>query len=192
MRVKRRLFVFFGMIATGKSYLASHWGRQQGYSYHNSDVVRKRLAGLNPSAGQKEEVDQGIYTSEFSRKTYDELIELAKADLVAENCNGVVLDGSYQSRRERDLVQKELQDFRPLFIYCYCPETVMKTRMDQRKRDPQAVSDGRWEIYLKQKERFELPDELGVDQLININTDQELDHLLGNLDAAVLKLTFEE
>lgn len=185
---KKHLFVFFGMIASGKSYLASRWADQHGYSYHNSDVVRKQLAGLTPEATQKEEVDQGIYTAEFSRKTYDELIRLAKADLSGGHCDGAVLDGSYQSRWERDLVCSKLCDFRPLFIYCFCSETVLKERMELRAKDPKAVSDGRWEIYLKQKERFELPDELGADQLVRIETDRSLEELLRKLNQTVEKL----
>ncbi len=184
---KQHIFVFFGMIASGKSYLASRWAGQHGYSYYNSDVVRKELAGLSAETSQKEEVDQGIYTAEFSRKTYDELIRLAKADLADGRYEGVVLDGSYQSRRERDLVRNKLGDFEPFFIYCFCTETVLKERMELRAKDPKAVSDGRWEIYLKQKERFELPDELATDQLVRIDTDRSLDELLSRLDQAANK-----
>ena len=47
----------------------------------------------------------------------------------------------------------------------------MKERIAIRAQDPNAVSDGRWEIYLKQKERFKHPDELDSSELITINTD---------------------
>jgi len=192
MKGEKRLFIFFGMIASGKSYLASRWANQHGYTYHNSDVVRKKLAGLTPEISRKEEVDQGIYTAEFSRKTYDELIRLVKADLTDGHYQGAVLDGSYQSRRERDLVFSKLGNFRPLFFYCFCAETVLKERMELRAKDPKAVSDGRWEIYLKQKERFELPDELGADQLVRIDTDRPLDEMLHRLDQAANKFISDE
>jgi len=39
-------YVFFGMVATGKSYLAKAWAERLGGLYLNSDVVRKELAGL--------------------------------------------------------------------------------------------------------------------------------------------------
>ena len=81
------LLVFFGMIATGKSYLASAWAKQYDLPYYNSDRVRKELAGLPPETGQQEEVDKGIYTPEFSRRTYDALIEHAQTHFEAVQIN---------------------------------------------------------------------------------------------------------
>jgi len=43
------------------------------------------------------------------------------------------------------------------------------------------VSDGRWEIYLKQKERFEAPTELAQDQLITLSTDLPVETVLQQL-----------
>ena len=185
MKKKKQVIIFFGMIATGKSYLASNWAARHDCSYHNSDVVRKELAGLKPSTNRREEVDQGIYSREFSRKTYDELLRRAEADLWSSHHDCVVLDGSYQSRDERDRVRSRLKEFKQLFVYCRCPEPVMKSRMDERVNDPEAVSDGRWEIYLKQKKRFELPVELSLEQLITIDTDRKLEELLIRLDDAI-------
>jgi len=183
MSHNQQVVIFFGMIASGKSYLARHWVDRHGMTYHNSDVVRKEMAGLKPTANHQEEVDQGIYTSVFSRKTYDELLRRAQEDLGRSGCRGVVLDGSYQFRAERDLARTTLADWNLRFVYCHCPEPVMKARMEQRCLDPDAVSDGRWEIYLKQKERFEPADELEEGrQLITINTDRMLEALLAELD----------
>ena len=54
--------------------------------------------------------------------------------------------------------------------------------MDEREQDPAAVSDGRWEIYQDQKNRFEPPHELAVSELINIDTQAPLEDLLKELD----------
>jgi len=59
---------------------------------------------------------------------------------------------------------------------------VMRERMEQRQHDPQAVSDGRWEVYLQQKARFEMPNELKAEQLLTVDTNQTLDTLLILLD----------
>jgi len=129
-------------------------------------------------------VDQGIYSRDFSRRTYDQLVKLAESDLHKNPGGCVVLDGSYQARDERERVRERLKNRAGIvFVYCACPEDVMRARMEQRQRDPQAVSDGRWEIYLQQKKRFEMPTELGPDQLISINTNQTLEELLNVLDA---------
>jgi uncharacterized protein len=178
-----KVLVFLGMIATGKSYLAAAWASRHGCAYYNSDRVRKELAGIIPESRQTAAVDQGIYSQEFSRRTYDQLLILAKQDLEANPRACVVLDGSYQVRGERQRVRESLAGkARVFFVHCICPEDVMRERMEQRQHDPQAVSDGRWEVYLQQKARFEMPSELKTEQLLTIDTNQTLDTLLILLD----------
>lgn len=192
MAAAGKVLVFFGMIATGKSYLAAAWASRHGCSYYNSDRVRKGLAGLVPESRQASGVDLGIYSREFSRRTYEQLLILAGQDLDADPARCVVLDGSYQARGEREHVQERLApQARVFFVHCICPEGVMRERMEQRQRDPQAVSDGRWEIYLQQKKRFEMPVELGPEQLLTMDTDQDLDALLVVLDEWMARVDAE-
>ncbi len=176
------LYVFFGLIASGKSTLASAWAGRHGLAYHNSDRVRKELAGLAPETPQREAVDGGIYTAEFSRRTYDRLLELAAALLAAGR--SVVLDGSYQARAERDrlrlLAAGHGADLR--FVLCRCEEEIMRRRMEERLRDPQAVSDGRWEVYLLQRQRFEPPTELEAAEVLELDTAAPIGELLEKLD----------
>ena len=179
----KRLLVFFGMIATGKSHLAAAFAKKWGCAYHNSDIVRKELAGLAADSRQIHTVDTGIYSSEFSRRTYDALLCRALNDLQQDRYSCVVLDGSYQSRSERQLLCREIgKQHRLVFIHCQCPEAVMKKRMDRRLKNPRAVSDGRWEIYLQQKKRFELPVEISPRQLVTLDTDRPLADLLHQLE----------
>ncbi len=177
------LFIFFGLIATGKSTVAQAFAENHTLRYYNSDVVRKELAGLSPHARQRETADQGIYTSEFTAKTYAALLERAEHDLA--QGSGVVLDASYQRKADRDQVRMLAQRLgvRLYCVLCVCPEEEMKRRMAIRALDPQAVSDGRWEIYLKQKERFEPPTELAPDQLITLSTDLPVNAVLEQLSA---------
>lgn len=175
------LYVFFGLIASGKSTLAEAWAQSLGINSYNSDRVRKELAGLAVSTQQRESFNAGIYTAEFSRKTYDALLAHAEADLRVRR--SVVLDGSYQSKGERLRVQEiaRTHEATVIFIECCCPESLLQERMAQRALDPRAVSDGRWEIYLKQKDRFERPDELASGELITIDTDAPVDTLIARL-----------
>jgi predicted kinase len=181
MQRKAEIFAFFGLIASGKSTLAEAWASQVGASYYNSDKVRKELAGLLPVTGQKESFNKGIYTPEFSKRTYDALLEMGAKDLAA--AKTVVLDASYQELKERNRVQEmaEKAAKKLVFVLCECPEDVMRKRMDIRAQDPGAVSDGRWEIYLQQKEKFKHPDELASSQLITINTDKPVKVLIEQL-----------
>jgi uncharacterized protein len=175
------LFVFFGLIASGKSTLAQAWARRNSLAYYNSDVVRKELAGLSPRTRQQETADQGIYSSSFTARTYAALLARSEEDLA--RGQGVVLDASYQRKADRDQVRMlaERLGVRLYCVLCVCPEEEMKRRMAKRALDPQAVSDGRWEIYLKQKERFEPPTELSPDQLITLSTDLPVEAVLQQL-----------
>ena len=97
--------------------------------------------------------------------------------------NSVVLDASYQYARDREALRDlaAALDCRICFILCQCPEAEMKRRMQLRQRDPAAVSDGRWEIYLEQKKRFEEPAELGPHELVTIDTSPSPAELLEQL-----------
>ncbi|MEW6500909.1 MAG: AAA family ATPase [Thermodesulfobacteriota bacterium] len=176
------IYVFFGLIASGKSTLAQAWAERHGLAYANSDVVRKELAGLAATASRKEGVDQGIYTREFSRRTYDAL--LARAEEAIGQGRGVILDASYQNREERDKVRKLATRLAvPVrFVLCECDDSVKKSRLALRAQDPNAVSDGRWEIYLQQKARFEAPTELATDQFVILDTDQPIEQAMTRLD----------
>jgi uncharacterized protein len=181
--MKKRLLVFFGMIATGKSHLASAFAKKWGCAYYNSDVVRKELAGLSSHKRELAAIDTGIYSSDFSRRTYDALLSRAQRDLAQDKYRCAVLDGSYQRRSERERLCGTLgAEHRLVFIFCRCSEAVMKQRMDRRLKNPRAVSDGRWEIYLEQKQRFEMPLELPEEQLLTVDTDRPLPELLSYLE----------
>ena len=177
-----RVWVFFGLIASGKSYLAAAWAARHGFLHLNSDRIRKELAGAAAGSGRGAAPNQGIYTPEFSRRTYDELLSRAALSLAAGR--SVLLDASYQHRSERDLVRAwaaRLQT--PLhFVQCICPEEEVKKRLQLRAADPAAASDGRWEILQVQRTRFEPPTELAGPQLLTLATDRPVAALLAELD----------
>jgi hypothetical protein len=176
------VYVFFGMIAAGKSTLAQVWASHKQLSCYNSDWVRKELADINPAESRREAVDSGIYTKEFSQKTYKTLLERAEASL--KQGDSVIVDASYQYANDRQDVRELAKDLNSqvYFILCQCPEAEMKRRMNLREKDPAAVSDGRWEIYLKQKKRFQAPDELSASELIILDTQASLEELLEKLE----------
>jgi predicted kinase len=178
------LVVFFGMIATGKSYLASAWAKHYGLPCYNSDRVRKELAGVTPETDRQEEVDQGIYTPEFSRRTYDALMKHAAHHFQADKQACVVLDGSYQSLNERNLLREQFVDqARLVFVHCFCSEKVVQERLEIRASDPDAVSDGNWEIYLAQKKRFQPV--TAKEQVIELDTDAPVEELVNRVTTEI-------
>jgi predicted kinase len=179
---QRIIYVFFGLIASGKSTMASAWARVGGLPYHNSDAVRKELAGVSGQSRQGAAYEAGIYSREFSRKTYDALLAAAALDLRQGHCP--VLDASYALAEERSrLVGLASQEKAAIvFILCRCSEQETRRRLELRAKDPAAVSDADWEIYLRQKERFEYPAELSAGMLLTIDTDAEPAQLLKRLE----------
>ncbi len=177
-----KIYVFFGLIASGKSTLAQKFADHYGFPYYNTDRVRKELAGLDPATRCVAGVNQGIYTRDFSRQTYQAMLDQAKDDLQAGQ-PAVVLDGSYAERAEREQVQALAASLgaAAVFIICTCAEDEVKRRLSKRAHDPQAVSDGRWENYQAQKATFEQPDELRGRGMITIETDAPVAVLLARL-----------
>jgi len=181
------LLVFFGLIASGKSFLAEAYARKQGALYLNTDRVRKNLAGIKATQRRADGLAQGIYTPEYTERTYQAMLDAAGIQLQAGK--DVVLDGSYSNSNDRNRVIEcgNKNGARVQFILCQCAEEVVKRRLEQRARDPLAVSDGRWEIYLKQKKKFEPPEELEKKQLLILNTERELNELLEIVRGWLLK-----
>ena len=99
---QQRVYVFLGMIASGKSTLARLWAEREGLACYNSDVVRKQLAGSEPEADCQDDFGRGIYTPEMTRRTYDALLDYAGREF--EQGRSVVLDASYGNVDERNRV----------------------------------------------------------------------------------------
>lgn len=177
----KTVIVFFGMIASGKSTLAQAWAQQHRAPYYNTDRVRKELAGLQPTERRPEAADEGIYAAGFTERTYRTMLERAAADF-SRGAGMVVLDGSYSRRSDREAVRRMAAGCgaRGVFVLCSCSAGEVQRRLALRARDPRAVSDGRWEIYLRQQEVFELPD-AGERDCLRIDTEQEVTALLAAL-----------
>lgn len=176
------LYVFFGLIASGKSTLAELFAQNQGVPYYNTDRVRKELAGIAANEHRSDGMGQGIYTPELSEQTYQTMLDRA-----VEDCNqgamAVVLDGSYSKVIDRHNVSELATslDATIHFFLCSCSEQETQRRLAQRAKDPNAVSDGRWEIFIQQREKFEQPDELSPHQITLIDTEAEPEKLVQEL-----------
>ena len=90
------------------------------------------------------------------------------------------MDGSYSREACRSEVRQlaERLGARPLFVLCSCAEEETKRRLELRAKDPNAVSDGRWEIFVRQRESFAQPDELPPELLLRLDTEAKVEELL--------------
>lgn len=179
----KKILIFFGMTASGKSTLASEFAAKHQLPCYNTDAVRKTLVGLQSTDKRPDPVNQGIYSPALTAKTYLKMLSFAKSDL-ERGAVAVVLDGSYGRRADRDraFLAAAEAGAEVFFVYCYCDAREVERRLSLREKDSAAVSDGRMEIYLHQLKTFELPAELPRDCLMQLETGESITSLLDILE----------
>jgi len=153
------LVILSGFTGAGKSFVADIIKKQGDFVLLKSDVIRKELAGIEPSKSVYEDFEKGLYSREMTEKVYEELFKRAEKYLrEGKNC---IIDASFLDKEKRDkarVLSKKLK-VNIVILWVEAEEKLIKKRLERRKRD---VSDGRWEIYLKQKEKYEKPLEKDV------------------------------
>ncbi|GAA0249415.1 AAA family ATPase [Actinomadura nitritigenes] len=121
-----------GLPGTGKSSLAGALADRLGCTLLSSDRVRKELAGLSPETPAATPYGTGIYTPEWSRRTYRELAE--RAARLLQLGETVILDASWTDKAERDLIasvaHREHADL--VAFRCDAPEALAAERMRRR------------------------------------------------------------
>jgi len=178
------IVVVFGLMGSGKSSRSRALGASLDWPVIHSDAVRKTLAGLKPTDRVPVEFGQGIYDADFSSRTYDEMLRQACAHLAAGR--NVILDGSYKRAQERARVRQlaREQGAQVLFVYCECPPEVARERLGIRLTDPEAISDGRVEIFADQARDFD-PFMPGDRPLLRLDTTRDPAVVLEELKSCV-------
>jgi len=149
------LLAISGLSGSGKSMLAGELAARRGWELLSSDVVRKSLHGLAPRERATAEIDRGLYSPEATRRTYETLAARAGVALERERC--VVVDATAQAAWERELLADAARAHGGLFLLAEvrASDETIRTRLEARAREPGAVSDAGWEVYLAQKARWE-------------------------------------
>ncbi len=169
----RNPVVVFGLSGSGKSFLSRILHEDMGYEWIRSDVIRKELAGIDPSQRAVSGFGEGIYTEDMTRRVYEEMIK--RAEEIVDRGGRVVLDATFLKRWQREAVKKVFPN--ALFILAVADEEEIKRRLKDRKD----VSDADYEIYLAQKRVFEPPQEVDVVEINTQRTREELKALLKDL-----------
>lgn len=164
--------IFFGLMASGKSKNGKAFAKQFPVSYINTDVYRKQITGIDPETKVYVDFGSDIYSSETTQKVYESLGELANEKSAMGRM--LIIDGSFSKH-----------DFMTMFNTHYsgdikkirftAPENVILDRLEKRKQKT-TVSDGRPEIYEKQKNNFQ---DIGAD--LTIDTTGEVNQNLSDI-----------
>jgi predicted kinase len=124
-----------GAPATGKSTLAGALADQLGAVVISSDHVRKELAGLDPLTSAAAAYGEGIYTPQWTERTYAELLKRAEALLgLGES---VVLDASWtrSAARRRAAAVAERTSSVLVGLECVADRQVVADRLRSRTGD---------------------------------------------------------
>jgi aminoglycoside phosphotransferase family enzyme/predicted kinase len=121
-----------GLPGTGKSTLAEGIARTRGWAVLHSDEIRKELSGLPAEAHADAGFGEGIYSRQYTERTYAEL--LRRAERMASMGESVVVDASWTGAASREAAVRvaqrthtELHQFR-----CESPRDVAAYRLSTR------------------------------------------------------------
>src|SRR5262249_28823707 len=115
------LVLVAGLPGSGKSTLARGLMERAGFCWVRSDQVRKELAGGAEGQAKAVEFESGIYTPEWTERTYAECLRRA-GELLFEG-NRVVVDATFrEDRRRRDFLKAATRwGVRSVLLECRTP-----------------------------------------------------------------------
>jgi predicted kinase len=140
-----------GLPGTGKSTIADSVGGEINATIIDSDRVRKRLVDSD-TEGEVPDYGEGIYTEEWTRRTYRRCLELTRRKL--EQGQRVIIEASFKDN-ERRRIFWELADqlsIDAFFVEYIADDNEIRNRLKARNGGP---SDADWDIYRKMKDSWD-------------------------------------
>jgi len=136
-----RLCLTCGLSGSGKSTAAQMLAEALGGVRVRSDVERKRLHGLTPTARPGSEAAAQLYSSDATLRTYARLAALVRTLLRARI--DAVIDAAALLRSERDAMRALAgeEGARFVLLECAAPDAVLHERLAQRARSNHDASD---------------------------------------------------
>ncbi len=172
------VIVICGLPASGKSHLARALASVSHLAQLNSDVVRKRLAGILPT----QRAPGGAYTADFNRLTYGELGRLAAREASAHG--GAIVDATFRHRADRDAFARVFADVAPLlFVESQAPAETLARRAAAREHDRERVSDASLQVVVRESAMWEPLQEVVPEAHIVLRSDRPVEAQLADLMA---------
>jgi len=177
------LVVCMGLPASGKSTLAEALAARLGLVHLSSDVTRKHLVGLHPTARALEGFERGLYSRAMSSRTYAAMKRSAARWL--RRGHSVVLDATYGQPSQRAAIAALARrtGTRLTVLVCRADEHTIKARLAARASDRTTTSDARLELWPALRAAFIEPSELR--SALNVDMTDDLDKTIAQVLAAI-------
>src|SRR5262249_18525635 len=148
------LVLLGGLPGTGKSTLAAALAQVADFQIIRSDLVRKELAGTTTGPRTPTEFEEGIYTTQWTERTYAECLRRAE-ELLFEG-KRVLVDATFREEKSRrPFLEAARRGCVPhIMLLCRAEPDVVRQRLESRRGD---ASDADWNVYLQAALRWEEP-----------------------------------
>jgi aminoglycoside phosphotransferase family enzyme len=174
-----QLMLMCGLPGSGKTHAARAIAPPFEAVVLRSDVIRKSLAGLAPTARSGSGPDAGIYTPSMTRRTYATLLEEAEALL--RRGQTVIVDATFATAAQRRpfLEAADALGAGCMLVEMTCPEAVARERMRCRAGDADEVSEADWAVYEAARSRFEAPDDVPASRRVRVDSTRAPEEIAG-------------
>jgi predicted kinase len=174
-----------GLPGTGKSTLAQALAVHAGFEVIRSDLVRKEISGVGREKNTSA-FGEGIYSAEWTARTYAECLSRAEALLF--QGKRVLVDANFREEsHRRDFLDAATRWTVPgAFLICQAGHEVVRTRLASRHDD---ASDADWPVFIQAAQLWEA---LGAATQLKrhiINTEGTQEQMLGQALATLRQLT---
>jgi uncharacterized protein len=149
-----------GLPASGKTTVARALASRLGLVHLSSDVIRKELAGIDPTEHCDVPFGEGPYTAAMTRRTYATL--LARAGRWLRRGHPVVLDATFGRPAQRNALQRLARRCRArlVVLVCRADEALLRARLAARATTPERTSDAGPELWLALRAAYAAPAEV--------------------------------
>jgi aminoglycoside phosphotransferase family enzyme/predicted kinase len=167
------LVLIGGLPGTGKSTLARHLSATDHFIVLRTDEIRKQLAGVRPLESQRTEFGVGIYSDEWTRRTYAEVQHRAE-ELLFQG-QRVIVDATFgeDSLRQSFLEAADRWCVPVLWLECRADPEVSRQRLQKRRGD---ASDADWAVYQRLSDMWSPPTDQTRPFLRIVGTNGPSDH----------------
>ena len=164
------LILTAGLMGSGKSYQARKLAERFGAEIIRTDILRKELSNIKTTERRYEDFGAGIYSADISNLVYEKALDLAEQKI--KQGKAVIIDASFKKRAQRQKAEDLAKNLHVRFyiLECVCPDEITKERLGKRVLKNNNISDGRWELFQKQKDDFDVINEVPANSHFIIDT----------------------